>query len=267
MSSELLKKYFNFDSSYETWSGFECVWDSPPSSMNITCNEVHIWCIQIDMPFHITTSFNKILSNGEKYTAKRFRSEGDRRRYIVSHGALRKILGKYLQTDPQIIQYIYSPFGKPLLPSDINGKQLYFNLSHSDEYALCAVTLNQPIGIDLENIHPAPDIEAMARHFFSFKENEMIFTHPPDQRLQFFYNLWTLKEAYLKATGKGIRNLNNIEISLSQNGLPSVIDKENKSASDDWTILQLKPAAGYAAGLVVEGKDKYTYKFYDFLNE
>jgi len=235
--------------------------------MNITCNEVHIWCIQLDIPFDKITSFNRILSNGEKFKANKFHLEGDRRRYIVSHGALRIILGKYLQIDPENIQYVYNPLGKPLLPSDINRKQLYFNLSHSGEYALCAVTLGRQIGIDLEYMRSAPDLEAMARHFFSYEDNKIIYSYSPECRLQVFYNLWTLKEAYLKATDEGIKDLDSIEIFLSPEGSLGINDKKNKNTSDDWTIFQLRPVNNYAAGLVVEGKDKYTYKFYDFLNE
>ena len=265
MNSELQKEKLIFDSSDEPWPVFECVWGTPPSSMNITRNEIHIWRIQLDRPLKAVIPFDKILSDSERFKANKFRLERDKRQYKVSHGAMRTILGKYLGIDPQKIQYTYSPLGKPFLASDIYKKQLHFNLSHSGDYALCALTLNRSIGIDLEYMCYVPDMETMSDYFFSLKEKDLILSLSPYMRQQAFFNLWTLKEAYLKATGKGIDNLHNIEITFSAEDLSlSIVDKKNKSKSDDWTILQLTPVYGYTSGLAVQGRNKYNYKLYNF---
>ncbi|MBN2420436.1 MAG: 4'-phosphopantetheinyl transferase superfamily protein [Deltaproteobacteria bacterium] len=262
-----LKENILFDSSDAQWPGFECVWSSPPSILNIIDNVIHIWRINLDVPVKIITAFDEILSNEEKHKAEKYHSDADKRRYSASHGSLRIILGKYLHTAPEDIRYSCDSSGKPFLSSDINIRSLYFNLSHSGNYALCAVTQNCSVGIDLEHIRPASDILSMARRFFSCNENEIIFSLHPYQRQQAFYCLWTLKEAYLKATGNGLASLKNTEIVFSIDGFPASIRETGKGYEPgDWTILRFKPAPDYAAGLVVKGKDKKTYKFYDFFN-
>ena len=130
------------------------------------------------------------------------------------------------------------------MASNGNPKPLCFNLSHSNEIALCAITLNRSIGIDIEYIHSNPDLESIAEHYFSPREHETINSFSPDQRHIAFYDLWTLKEAYLKATGEGIGGLGKVEFSMSSYDPPQVIiNKEN--TINNWTIRQLMPSQGY----------------------
>jgi len=265
MSRMLLKENISLDSCGKAWPKLECLWSSPPSVLIAAIDEVHVWRIPLDLPSGQIQRIGQTLSSDEQSKANRFHFERDRRRYIASHGTLRNIIGKYLCVEPGQLKFYYSPLGKPFLVSDKNTEQLCFNLSHSNEYALCAVTLNREIGIDLEYIRPNPDTESMARRLFSHREYETIYSFSPNQRQQAFFDLWTLKEAYLKATGKGIGGLEQVEISLSSTDAPSLlVDSENKCVTDRWTILQFKPAQGYTAGLAVEGKDVCINKFMIF---
>ena len=96
----------------------------------------------------------------------------------------------------------------------------------------------------------------MARYFFSPREYEIICSSSPDQKQAAFFDLWTLKEAYLKATGKGIRGLEQVKFSMSSGEAPiSIINRENASAAEQWTMLRIIPSPGYTAGLAVEGKE------------
>ena len=249
----------------EPWPRLECLWSSPPSVPNASSNEIHVWHIRLDVPLGQIQQLGRTLSQDEQLKAERFHFDRHRRRYIASHGSLREILSRYLGSDPSQLQFTYSPLGKPSLASKINSKKLCFNLSSSNELALCAITLNRSIGVDIEHIRPNPDAESLAKHFFSPREYNTINSFPPEQRQDVFYNLWTLKEAYLKATGEGIGGLEKVEISISHREsqvLHSINGKPQTTRR--WSIIQLLPERAYTAGLALEGSVDHNYCFYNF---
>lgn len=247
----------------EIWTKLKCVWTSPPSVLTAVNGEIHVWCIHLNMPPIQIQQIEAILSDDELAKAHRFHFDIHRRRYIARHGMLRKVLGKYLYLDPGQIQFNYSPSGKPTLVLNGNHTPLCFNLSHSNEIALFAVAINRSIGIDIEFIQSNPDLESIANTFFSSNEYEFISSFSPDQRHIAFFDLWTLKEAYLKATGEGIGGLEKVELSMSSYDPPQVIiNKENTNTINNWTISQLMPSQGYTAGLAVEGNGSYVYRYY-----
>ncbi|MBN1904621.1 MAG: 4'-phosphopantetheinyl transferase superfamily protein [Deltaproteobacteria bacterium] len=190
--------------------------------------------------------------------ANRYFSCIDRQRYRAGRGSLRKILSKYTGLEPSGIQFDYNSSGKPSLSSELNTGRLCFNMSHSNQYALCAVTLNRSIGIDIEYMRSAPDMLSIAKRYFAPDEYETMLSLPLDKREQAFYTLWTLKEAYLKATGEGLRGLGKYYPSDS---ILSVTDNKNIMKEDCWTIRRYTPAHNYAAGLVIKSKDDVNFKF------
>ena len=264
MLCQTLKENDFLSSPYATWPEVECLWSPPASDIYIRCNEVHVWRIPLDLPISQVNSFEQTLCFDELSKGNRYYSWVDRQRYKASRGSLRKILSKYIGSEPSEIQFAYSSSGKPSLSSGLNSESLCFNMSHSNQYALCAITLNRSIGIDVEYLRPAPDMLSIAKRYFASDEYETILSLSPDIREQAFYTLWTLKEAYLKATGEGIRGLGNIEVKFSQiESIVSVIDNKNNLKEDCWTTHRFTPANNYAAGLTVKGKDDLVFKFYN----
>ena len=123
----------------------------------------------------------------------------DVRRSLVSESLIRMLACQALAIDNASIEFAANPFGRPYLSGF--QKVFDFNLSHSGEWVLCAV--GQPaIGVDIERIQPI-DLE-LARRYFSAAEYRRWLGDPASQRLARFYELWTLKESYLKAVGKGL---------------------------------------------------------------
>jgi 4'-phosphopantetheinyl transferase len=97
-------------------------------------------------------------------------------------------------------------YGKPKITDKI-GQGLEFNLSHSGGYALCAITKNTPIGIDIEKIRardPAHYVR-VANRFFSESEAKVIRDAPKNEVVSLFFTCWTRKEAYVKQHGLGLR--------------------------------------------------------------
>lgn len=157
------------------------------------------------------------------------------------------------------MRFSYGPQGKPFL-ADFDGVQtdatrgslseeqrLQFNISHSHELALCAITASRAIGVDIEYLRPLPDAEPLAQRFFSKAEHARIQVLPVDEQAQVFFRLWTGKEAYLKATGKGLSHpLNQVEIVYTERGWGLT------EALPGWFMQSFSPAPDYLAALVVE---------------
>jgi 4'-phosphopantetheinyl transferase len=239
----------------ENGQPFECCWTPPPPVLTLSSNEIHVWCIDLDLPAHRIQQLAQNLSPDERKRADRFHFDRHRRRFTVARGFLRSILGRYLSIDPGRLEFAYSERGKPTLAPAVPAETLCFNLSHSHEMALYAVTHNRSIGIDIEHIRSNRDVAQLAKRYFSLREYEVISSLRPDQREEGFYNGWTRKEAYLKATGEGLAGLEEIEVSLAP-GKPAALlsIKENRQEAGRWSVFHLTPPVkGYAAALVVKG--------------
>jgi 4'-phosphopantetheinyl transferase len=202
--------------------------DAPP----LGPGEVHVWRAQLagaDTP-----ALSQILSPDERIRAGRFHFAGDRARFISGRGLLRTILGRYLDLPPAELKFTHGPHGKPELTGVCSSLQ--FNLSHSDDLMLLAVTHARAVGIDLEMMRDNVPFQALADYYFEPEDAWSLRLLPPAQRAWKFYDLWTSAEARLKATGIGLTK-----------GLKVI-------ASDCCSLLKLTPAAGYTAALAVEGE-------------
>jgi 4'-phosphopantetheinyl transferase len=230
------------------------LWHSSSTTWILSENDVHVWGADLDLPASRIQQLVQTLSPDEQLRAERFYFERDRKHFIAGRGLLRTILGRYLDLEPNQLQFSYGSRGKPALVNTGTGGTHCFNLSHSNGLALYAVTRNCNLGIDLEYIRPMPKVEQLAKRFFSPGEYAVISSLPPDQQQEAFFKGWTCKEAYLKATGEGLIGLEQVEVSLTP-GEPAAlvsIQGDSKVASR-WSVHELKPAPGYAAALAIEG--------------
>lgn len=155
--------------------------------------------------------FYEYLSDHEKSRAERFRYESDYRCYVSVHALLRIELSKILAKKAKSIKIGVSEYGKPFIP----GIDLPFSLSRTKNlFAFVVGQSNQFLGIDIEQIKPEIDFLNISRNYFSIKEQQLIlsFKNIADQKRTFF-QIWTRKEALLKAIGVGINsNLSKIEV-------------------------------------------------------
>lgn len=199
--------------------------------------EVHCWCASVDVAPEVRARLYATLSSDERERSARFRFERDRRRFIVAHGALREVLGRYLQVSPGRIRYAYNAFGKPGLGPGF-GSRLGFNLSHSAGLALIAVAVGGEVGVDIECVRAQSDYAEIAQRYFSAAEVDQLTAVRGDRFAEAFIGCWTKKEAYLKARGVGIAGL-----SVSP-------------PDDGWSLHTLQPAPGYVGALAVEGSGR-----------
>jgi 4'-phosphopantetheinyl transferase len=230
-------------------------WDLPPLNLELSDQEIHVWCAGLDQPEAVIQQFALLLSEDERSRSQRFRFDQHRQRFIVARGVLRSLLSKYLKVAPAEIQFCYGQHGKPALSQAFAHYSLYFNLSHSQELGLYAFAHHTPLGVDVEYCSPCVDIDSIVNRYFSLQERVVFSSLSLEQRQLAFFTAWTGKEAYLKAIGSGLTiPLSQIEVSLHPE-LPLKLlsvagDSTNASC---WLLQSFQPTSDYQAAIAIQG--------------
>lgn len=176
-------------------------WQTPPSFPALTQSAVHVWFIDLLQWPELPTDWQQILSPHEKARGERLVTSQLRHRYFLAHYLLRRLLAHYVKLQPAAIEFTYSAHGKPALANE--GLSVYFNLSHSDDGVLIAITELGEVGCDIESTAKEIEVVDIAKRFFSIKEYEYLTQAGTISPIKFL-QLWTLKEAYVKALGLGL---------------------------------------------------------------
>jgi 4'-phosphopantetheinyl transferase len=212
--------------------------------INLT-SSVDIWKVRISSERKLCDSFLQTFNEEETEKASRYRNEEDKQRYIFGRGALRFLLGKYLNNSSNTIQFAIGADKKPLLNKK-PGDDLQFNISHSGDLVLIAIS-NSEIGVDIEKINPEFSYKDILNSNFSREEIDFIQNskHP----IESFYLLWTRKESLVKATSKGlIDNLNLISV---LDGLFN-IGEDIFDSPDSWDIHSFKIEEEYFGSIACD---------------
>ncbi|HTV43472.1 MAG TPA: 4'-phosphopantetheinyl transferase superfamily protein [Candidatus Sulfotelmatobacter sp.] len=199
--------------------------------------DIHVWAAGLDPSPERVSAFKETLAPDELERAARFHFEIDRNRFIAGRGILREILGSYLGIRPERLQFDYSPHGKPTLKASSTRPPLHFNLGHSVDLILIAVTRACPLGIDVEWVRPIPDLENIATRYFSTREAAELMALPEERRPRAFYQLWTRKEACLKASGEGLSGLAGLQI------------PDHSKLTDSRTLVEFTPARDFIGAI------------------
>ncbi|HLJ36063.1 MAG TPA: 4'-phosphopantetheinyl transferase superfamily protein [Ktedonobacteraceae bacterium] len=230
-------------------------WNIPPSDIALQNKEVHVWLASLNAPLSKIEALKQLLSDEEVARAGRFYFEKGRHGYIVTHGILRILLGRYLDVDPRQLRFRTNAYGKPSVESPIHGAQLHFNLSHAHELVVFAFTYLGEVGIDIEYKRATVEYEALAKHSFSSSEYTVLHNLPEHMKQEAFFNCWTRKEAYIKARGMGLSlPLDLFDVSLQPGEPAALLDsRENAQEVTRWTFEAMTMPPEYAGALAVEG--------------
>lgn len=232
-------------------------WVVPGNGPSLGQSEVHVWLVNLDQTDEIVCQLRATLSSEEYSRANQFAFEHLRRRFIVCHGVLRQILGAYLAAEPQTLSFEVGQFGKPRLADDFAAHCMHFNLSHSCGRAVYAVAKGRRLGIDIESVRPLDRIGELAETCFSADELAALRSLPEEQRQRAFFDGWTRKEAFLKATGCGLSvSLETFSVSLTPGrGIQGLKVHDQSESGTPWTLISLPSASDFAAAVVIEGAD------------
>ena len=234
-------------------------WQIPPSRSVLERDDIHVWLAALAPSEPSIAAWQGLLSTDEQARAERFTFADHRRRFVFARAVLRLILARYTTIEPARLEFVYGPHGKPRLADKQNGTDLQFSVSHSDELALYGVTRGRRIGVDLERVRPDlghDEIKQMAERFFSPREAATILAAPPQQRRETFLRCWTRKEAYVKATGKGLSlPLDQFDVSMDSEDQAALLRTDwDPEEAGRWTIAPPNSVPGHVAALAAEGQ-------------
>ena len=226
-------------------------WIAGPSALYISAHEIHVW--KVDLSQRAVPDADAVLSFDELERASRFHFERDRQHYMIAHSALRIILARYLNLPAAMLAFGQTEYGKPFL-TNLASDGLLFNMSHSGDVAVIAISREREVGVDVEFMRADFATAEVAGHFFSVAEIYTLCGLDRHQRSKAFFDCWTRKEAYVKARGEGLSiPLDQFDVSLAPGVeaamLGNRIDDAEKSR---WTFRDFHVAQGYAAALVIE---------------
>jgi len=232
--------------------GFENI----PKHVHLKKDSVDVWCVSLDVDESFLDSVKRTLSEEELEKASRMRIEKPRKYYMASRGLLRQILAAYVKQAPGLLEFEYGPNGKPTLSENSNNMGITFNVSHSHGLALCCVTRKREIGADIEKMRDDMQLADISKRFFSSREHEELVKLPVEHQKRGFFNCWTRKEAYLKATGQGLTfPLSHFDMSLTPGEPAAMIAHQSDPGQISlWSIVDLDVGPDYAAAIAVEGK-------------
>lgn len=216
-----------------------------------TSGTVDVWRIRLDRKIEELVQPERVLSPDEVARADRYRGPGLRGRFVVGRATLRKALGWYLGQPPEDLAFVYGPHGKPSLAG---AAGLSFNLSHSADLALLAVTSGAEVGVDVEEMDIRRDVPSILGRFFAEGERSEYFEAPEPDRLAAFYRGWARKEAFLKALGTGlVTALDSFEVTLG--AAPPLLRRvgDDPSEASKWGLLDVDAHPRFAAAVAVRG--------------
>jgi len=221
---------------------------SAPANYAMRAGEVHIWKVPLAARnASLSGDLRGLLSAAEVRRAGRYKFERDEARFVSCRTSLRLLLSRYTGAPPEEIAFRYEPGGKPAL-AGIAGWQ--FNVSHSRDLAAVAISRYDALGIDLELIDAGFPRRETAPDILAADELSDLDALPPALQAAYFFQLWTLKEALLKAVGSGLSlDPREIRIRLDEALTPALISAPPEFVHASLHRFSLQ--AGYAAALAV----------------
>ena len=194
-----------------------------------------------------------LLAERELARAARLRIDEKRDQLVAGQALLRRILGARLATEPADLVFGYGAHGKPWLPT---APELGFNLSHSGGVATVALAADTDLGVDIELSVRERPFARLARRFFAPREYRWLEAHAAADQAEAFYRVWTLKEAYLKATGTGLSFPPHAFVVDLDGSLPRLLSTDRPGdRAERWSMqeLDLTQEAEYAGALCWRG--------------
>jgi 4'-phosphopantetheinyl transferase len=236
-------------------------WRSDKEAISLAAREIRSFCVDLgargdDDDPEVLLEW-AVLSESEHSRALRFVRPRDQRRFVLCRGALRVILGHLLDRAPRDIAFRTGPGGKPELDPtvDVTGAPLLrFNVTHSDDLAMIAVSRSREVGIDVERVRTILEAARIVESYFTRSELVQFSKLHESDRPAAFLRGWTRKEAILKVQGVGIAGLANAFETMFGTGLLSshFTPTSPFHRIQRWSLWEARPRDGYVAALAAE---------------
>jgi 4'-phosphopantetheinyl transferase len=228
---------------------------------DISKQDIHLWLVrecEVNDPALLET-YLTLLSDREIARYERLRLAQDKKEFLLTQVLARAVLADYLDIDnPGELQFERNPHGKPYLPGD-NKPQ--FNLTNSNGVVALAVTAGIEVGVDIEYLHRKVACLNLARRYFTPEEAQSFEGLTEASIRDRFFDFWTLKEAWLKAYGTGLKtSLNTFGFTLGADNITITFTDQLDEKPDDWSFLQFDMEGGYRLSVSVNDSPNKDYK-------
>lgn len=219
--------------------------------LRLSPDEAHVWWIDASAGCDLPEAA-AILDDDERTRAARFHFETDRQLYTLSHALVRRALCAYIPTvTPEAWRFRRTPTGRPAIADDAHA-WLRFSLTHTDGCAALVVTRDADAGIDLESRARTPDIPGIASRWFTTEEADRVRDAAVPDRLDVFLQIWTMKEAYLKATGVGLSGaLQSVTCRRLSETRGAYVLTGDTVATDAWQAVLFTPTDRHVGAVCV----------------
>ena len=213
---------------------------------------VDLWLLDLDCCKELSPQiYLEALPTEELTRAQKFNA--GQNQFLLTRLFLREALARYTGIAPRDIDIARTPNGKPFLAN--TSAPLHFNLSHTSNVAALAVSAQGELGVDIEILEERNFLR-IAHRYFHAKEVEQLQSCNETERATLFFKLWTLKEAFLKATGEGIANgLNKVSFSFGEDSITASFDKSLQESPDDWQFQQAILPKNLLVALALKSKN------------
>lgn len=194
-----------------------------------------------------------LLDPGERDRAARFTVDHPRRVFIAARAALRRTLGERLGRDPASLAFALGQHGKPELDPP---SPLKFNLTHSGDTIVIALTEGIELGVDVEELGRDTPTKRLARRFFTEREAHAVEAAEVADRNRVFFHCWTAKEAVLKATGSGLTvPVREVEVDPDPDNPPRLLALgDDVAEATHWTLLRHEVPDRWIATVAFRGE-------------
>ncbi len=230
------------------------LWQPAANRVDLPDSEIHVWRLSLELKPESLGIDPQSLSAEERRRAAAFRFPRDMHSFMLCHGFLRLLLGRYLDVAPCGLRFGAGKYGKPFLEEPREAGRIQFSLSHSGDLGLFAFSRGRRVGVDIEKIRDFPGMSDVSQRFFSSREHASLSAMPEGSRAAAFNACWTRKEAVVKALGASIALLcEGIVVSTLPSGpaeLFRIPAGEGEAAS--WRLLDLPAGPGYTGALCFE---------------
>jgi len=230
---------------------------NPEKPLLLGCGEVHLWCVFSDLIFDVNLlkKYKDILSVEENQKASRFYRHHDRQQFLLTRTTIRTLLSLY---EPDVAardwDFGKDNYGKPFIKNYHIIDDMQFSISHSRGLVVVALTRGSPIGVDVEATNGNGDNLGLAKRYFSKEEYANLTALPIEDQNKRFFDLWTLKEAYIKACGEGLSiPLDSFWYEFTDGGEMSIdfLPIRNDCANA-WFFCQLYPSQMHVISVAVK---------------
>ena len=217
---------------------------------------VRIWYAFQHRNSHILHALHDacLLSLEEKLRCERYRFQGDKELFLLSHALLRLTLSMQTSVAPPDWRFKRSAHGKPAIVQPAEYQHLRFNLSHTRGLAACAISDKYDIGIDTEFSKRPFSALPIAERFFAPAEIAYLEARSPEKLCDAFFDIWTLKEAYIKACGSGLfaEPLQDFSMEIVETGDIHIrIKKASSDPAGEWQFCRFRPDPDYRMALAI----------------